>query len=156
MHRNKGFTILELLMTIIIVSIVASIALPSFLSVIERNQLSSQANSFIGAVSMARSEAAKRGATMSLISNSTTSNWSSGWCLTPGATNCTGTVTHKYPPTAGGLVLSGNRSMFSFDARGYLSTSSGTLTLCKSSGKEGQQITINAAGRANGQRITCP
>ena len=143
-------------MTIVIISIVAAIALPSFTTVIENNQLASQANSFIGSVAMARSEAVKQGSTITLISNSAGNNWSSGWCLSTGTTNCNGTVIQKYPPTAGGLTLSGDRNTFSFNSRGYLSTNSGTLTLCKSSGKQGQQITINAAGRANGQRITCP
>jgi type IV fimbrial biogenesis protein FimT len=155
MHRVKGFTIIELMMTLVIASILASVALPSFLTTIENNQLASQSNVFVGTVAMARSESIKQGATITIISNSGT-DWSDGWCLSVGTANCNGTVIQKYPPVAGQLTLSGDQSIFSFNSRGYLSSASGTLKLCKSSGKTGQQITINASGRANGQRITCP
>jgi len=156
MHRSKGFTILELLITLTIASILAAVGLPSFLTTIENNQLASQSNAFVGSVAMARSESIKQGATITLISNSGTNDWSTGWCVSTGSSNCNGTVIQKYPAATGAFVLSGDQSTFGFDSRGYLNTSTGTLTLCKSSGEAGQQIKLNASGRANSQRITCP
>lgn len=59
MRANSGFTLLELMITVVILSIVVTIAVPSFLSLLQTNRLSGQVNQFVGAIHAARTEAIK-------------------------------------------------------------------------------------------------
>lgn len=66
MQKKNGFTLIELLITVALVAILATIAAPSFSRVIQGSQLSAHANDLLAAVAYARSEAIKRGTTISL------------------------------------------------------------------------------------------
>ena len=65
-HKNKGVTLIELLITIAIVGIFASIALPSFSKLIENNRISTATNELVANMMLARSEALKRGDTVTM------------------------------------------------------------------------------------------
>jgi type IV fimbrial biogenesis protein FimT len=59
MSRNGGFTLLELMMTIVVLTVVIGIAVPSFLEVIDRNAVTGSANDLLTSMLRARSEAIK-------------------------------------------------------------------------------------------------
>ena len=54
-HYQKGFTLLELMVTVAILGILSAIAYPSFESSIQDNRLSSQTNRILAALQFARS-----------------------------------------------------------------------------------------------------
>lgn len=56
----------ELLVTLALVAILATVAIPSFQSMVRENRLASQANDLLSAFTFARSEAVKRGQAVSL------------------------------------------------------------------------------------------
>lgn len=58
--KNNGFTVIELMLTIAVIAVVATLAIPSFQTMIMNNRLSSQVNEITSLVSFARSEASKR------------------------------------------------------------------------------------------------
>jgi type IV fimbrial biogenesis protein FimT len=60
MKRETGVTIIELMITLIIVSVLATIVVPSFSAFIQNGRSSAQFNDFVGALNIARSEAIKR------------------------------------------------------------------------------------------------
>ncbi len=56
----RGFTLVELMITLLIVSILATMALPSFTDFIRRGQIRAASESVLNAMQLARSEAVKR------------------------------------------------------------------------------------------------
>ena len=71
---NKGFTLVEILVTLAIVSILVVIASPSFISVIKRDRLVTNANHLHNTFKYARSEAIKREQDVNIIT--TGAQWS--------------------------------------------------------------------------------
>lgn len=60
-RRSRGFSLLELMVTIAVMVILLAIALPSFRDVIHRNEVSSASNTLLASVAYAREEAINRG-----------------------------------------------------------------------------------------------
>lgn len=64
--RGAGFTIIELMVTVAAASVLLAIAVPSFNQMIVSGRLTAQSNEMVAAMSMARSEAIKRNASVTL------------------------------------------------------------------------------------------
>jgi type IV fimbrial biogenesis protein FimT len=86
MERQNGFTLIELMITIVVVSILMATAIPSFMQFIKNNRVTGQANSFVVSTHLARNEAVKRGAGTTICSAnadldgcSGSTDWSTGW-----------------------------------------------------------------------------
>ena len=84
---SKGFTLIELMVTIAIVGIMSSIAIPSFQNFIRQTRTTAQTNDFISALNYARSESIKQGRTVTLCKSAdlatcvAAGNWAQGWIL---------------------------------------------------------------------------
>ncbi|HEX7048559.1 MAG TPA: GspH/FimT family pseudopilin [Gammaproteobacteria bacterium] len=57
---QNGFTLLELMVTILIIAIVTTLAVPAMSDLVKNNRLTSAINDFIASTTLARSEAIKR------------------------------------------------------------------------------------------------
>ena len=87
-QRVSGFTLLELIITIIVLSIVASFAVPSFRETILNNRLTAQVNEASSLISYARSEASKLQSGVVTVCSSTdnascsgNAAWETGWIV---------------------------------------------------------------------------
>jgi type IV fimbrial biogenesis protein FimT len=80
--RARGFTLIELMVTVAVLAIVLSLAAPSFASLMASNRMSTQTNEFIGALNLARSEALRRAQPVTLLS-ADNDNYSRGWTVFP-------------------------------------------------------------------------
>ena len=93
MQKLRGFTLIEVLVTIAIVAILVRLAAPSFKSMIQSNTMSSNVNSFLADVRYARSEAIKRGGNVVMCrsdapeaaspacGSGSTNTWVTGWFI---------------------------------------------------------------------------
>ena len=80
--RHRGFTLIELLIAVVILSILVTLAVPSFRDMIANNRASSQANALLQLVTYTRSEAIRRNSTMTICrlegADCTAGNWAEG------------------------------------------------------------------------------
>lgn len=60
--RQKGFSLIELMITIVVAAVLLAVAIPSFRNIILANELTTTTNEWVTAVNLARSEAIKRSA----------------------------------------------------------------------------------------------
>ncbi|MFI9650975.1 GspH/FimT family pseudopilin [Guyparkeria sp. GHLCS8-2] len=61
-NRSSGFSLIELMITIVVAGILLAVAIPSFRNLILSNELTTTTNEWVTAVNLARSEAIKRSA----------------------------------------------------------------------------------------------
>jgi len=161
-YNKKGFTLLELMVTIFIAGILASMAVPSFTQAISNNRMTTQVNGLLATLNYARSEAIKRSSNITLCkSTNKTScggNWKDGWIVFVD-TNNDGAVTagggedilRGHEELSGGNIMkySGTDSYVNYQSNG-LAKSAAVFTLCDSRGdgdKKGIIISITGQGR---------
>src|SRR5574343_378776 len=115
----RGFTLIELMITVAILAILASLAAPSFRDTIIRTRLSGYNSDLITAINFARSESIKRGVTVTLCrstdggSCAASGGWEQGWIAfvdnnADGVVDTTApadTVLRVWPALASGYTL---------------------------------------------------
>lgn len=163
-HAGRGFTLIELMVTLSVLAILLTIAVPSFSEIILGNRLTSYANSFVAAVRLARSEAVKRNARVKLCvsangTSCTSGGWQQGWILfrdkdgddTVDADISDESVIVRQTALASGFLLTSDVSAMEFMPTGEVAAQR-TLTLCRATPMAGSQervITIDMTGRTS-------
>lgn len=158
MSKQKGFTLVELMVTVAVLAIVLGIAIPSFSSILLNNRISTTAHELHAAMQLARSESIKRkkpivlcGANAALdecVQNGT--NWSSGWLMT-----LDGEVLRVWEPGRS-LDVTGTRGSIEFLGSGMVRDS--TVLSVKSqdcSNGVKHTISINRTGRLTLEKGSC-
>jgi len=150
---QRGFTLMELMVAIAVLAVLLLVAVPSFREAGLPSQLRAIANNMVAATQIARSEAIKRNATVTLCVSSDgktcgAGNWQQGWIVMT-----SGTVLHSEPATAFGyrVTPAGGSAALTFDSTG-LGATSDSFTVCRGTPDSGSQervVTITATGRTS-------
>ncbi len=160
--RTHGFTLIELLVLVAIVAILATVALPDFSASIKNDRDISQLNNLLTSLMLARSEAIKSAADVSICAGSDTScggtSWANGWVvfyyntLPPGVTN---PIIRVFPAISGNNTFTSDGGYnFTFQENGTLAPTPAApinFTLCDSRGPVyAHSINLIATGSAEG------
>lgn len=132
-HVTRGFTLIELIVTVAIVAIALQVAVPSVLTFQRNAELTSTANNLVALLSNARSEAMVRGIS-TVVVPADGASWSSGAIAfvdvdrneTATSTNNITLTTH--PALPGYLATTGPTS-FKFDPSGFAISNNGTISV---------------------------
>lgn len=152
-RQQTGFTLTELLITLAIAALLMTMAVPNFRDFIMNNRLTTQANEFIGALNLARSEAVKRGESITVCSSDdqascTGTAWNAGWIVMVTGDS---SVLRVYDALPGATTLTNASSNFSvqYDSNGFLNSgATNTFNLCDDrTGETGRQIVVTGTGR---------
>lgn len=175
MRHLRGFTLVELMVTLLVASVLLGIGVPAFGNLIDQSRLTTTTNQFLTALHLTRSEAIRRGHLVTLCTStdlascSSGPNWDRGWILfsNPGRSD--------QPPDPDSILRVGNQGIHSsvaiignqpvskrvnYNGLGRSERLSGallmgTVTLC-AHGDEGRAIVISSAGRPRVETTTCP
>jgi type IV fimbrial biogenesis protein FimT len=147
----SGFTIVELLITLAVLSITISIALPNFKTFVANNRIVSQINYFNGAIAQARSESIKIGRRVSMVPVNP-NNWANGWDIVL-PSNGNEILSHSDAFSGNTILAPGNATpVIQFSDDGRINTLNNIVfTLCnktrvKADDKAGRELTITPTG----------
>lgn len=158
----RAFTLIELMVTIVVLGIVLFIAVPNFYKFVIKQEVKSQTSELALTLMYARSEAMKLQKPIAVVPMKTSNNdrWVNGWCVVPKGKNCSNTsdVLRQFEVSSNHIISSQNTQYAStqlvFTARGSLESGTGFITLQPDSNdknlNEGSLrcIDINRQGRA--------
>jgi type IV fimbrial biogenesis protein FimT len=162
----KGFTLVELMIVMIILGVILAIGMPGFSELFLSTKLKSYANEMVASVYLARSEAIKRNAPMTLCISNTdgdacvaSGDWEQGWIVMDPSDN---TVIRQQPALSAGYKMTGTGgATMTFLPSGVASTAS-TMKVCRLTPDVGGQervVQVSITGRPRVTRTetsTCP
>lgn len=167
---ESGFTLLELVAVIVIAAVMVTMAVPSLVTFVKSNRMTTQINDFVASTNIARIEATKRGQRVVLCKSSdgntcstTTTGWEQGWIAfvdanSDGIHDAAEDIVSSHEALTSGTTLTGSSdagygdlsNTFYFNADGTSSlTTYGEMVLCDPSNNASaaRAIAINPVGR---------
>lgn len=174
--RGRGFTLMELMFTLLVAGLLLTVGVPSYMDLVRNNRATTHANELVGAISIARSEAIRRGARVTLCHSSDLKTcggtWTDGWIVVAdgAATDLAAPVENEVLRVWASPV--GNAAMtvtpagvdwIRFLPRGTVRAEGGVpmpvqfdVTIAGCTGEQARRVEVNLLGRPAVTRRACP
>jgi len=174
--HSAGFTIIELMVTIAVVSVLLGLAVPAFTNVVRNTRIANQTNAVVGALQYARAESATRGMPVSvcaantdrtacLTAAATNTNWTNGYIVFTDRTGVVGErdgtdevlQTGAMPMTGYSVAVTATFVRFGIGLTGAtertLTVTPTDTSVCLTTGR--RQIAIGRTGRVSSIKSSC-
>lgn len=160
-RSGAGFSLLELLIVISLLSILMGIAAPALSSFIKNDRLVAQINTLAGHLAHARSAAVTRHQSTILCASDdqatcSSNDWADGWIVFVDVNNdadltVADEILSQYEGLPGNVTLSSSMgSKVIYDGRGFATNTFGSFALCDDRGDEHMKsISIQRTGRVH-------
>lgn len=175
-NKDNGYTLIELLVTVAILSILLAVALPNFQDTIESNVTNSQAKLFMTTLNLARSEAIKRGTNVGICPSTdgvdcAAGSWSTGWVVfldangdadgAAGSIDAGDTIIRVFDALGADSVFTGTTDFLEYNSLGFSATAGvQTMKLCPSTNNADNarsvEISVSGRGRRIEGGLVCP
>ncbi|MCF6353497.1 MAG: GspH/FimT family pseudopilin [Candidatus Polarisedimenticolaceae bacterium] len=165
MKRADGFTLIELIITLVVAAIIVAVGIPGMSNLMANNRATAHTDSLITALSFARSESVKRGISVSVCAIGTTeegttscggaSGWSSGWFARLDAGD--NEQLRSWPAPPGDYSMEGP-AFISFNSSGALQSDNAMVFVIEyshCSGNQKRTITVQPAGHTSVTKGPC-
>jgi type IV fimbrial biogenesis protein FimT len=167
---NRGFNLVELIVTLTIAGILMAVAAPALQSFVSSNRLASQINDLIADINLSRNEAIKRNTTTGVCvtavggtSCETSGNWANGWlvyyvCQTGDLSGCTAgnnIVVKIHEALTGNNTLTAPGDQIVFSKSGIIASGAGQFTLTDPKANTKRIVCIAATGRPSLSQVNC-
>lgn len=180
--RLRGFTLIELVVTLAVAAILLTLAAPSMADLLRANRLASANNGLVTALNVARAEALRRGASVTVCPSANqrscvgSTDWATGWVVfedtattgNPASPPASGAGSERLisstPAVGDQFVLTAQDTWYRYAPTGSLSWSTAATaaertftlrnTLCRGNGV--REITVNRIGRIRSAAKACP
>lgn len=158
LQNNYGFTLIEAMITVLILAILSSAAIPAYREFVNNQRIKTTAFDFLAMLTLARSEAIKRNTQVTAIA--TNGNWANGWTLNIGTTSA-GTILSQQDAKRGLIVQCMNTppttascTNITYNSNGR-SPNSQYIQIGNNSGNNVRCINIDLSGRPSSKKGSC-
>ena len=167
--RVAGFTLIELVVTLVIIAVTSAIALPAFTGLIRSNRVTGQTNEMIASLALARTEAIRSNSP--LLGNrdvvlcpsddglACAADWAAGWIVARRIDDAVVTVLrHVQEPVS--MSITSAETEIVFDNRGRIAQGPDSIVVqpleCESGDPYVRTLQINASGQVRVEQSNCP
>lgn len=171
--KQTGLTLVELMVTLAVAIILIAVGMPLFSGVVANNRAVAQANTFVAAFKLARSEAVKRATEVSVCAIADpaadpvvcggNSDWANGLLVftdggTAGSVDGGDTRIKVFANTIAGATVSSTVGFVRYQPRGDMATATASLELGHSDtvGSQVRCLHLTASGQTRLERAACP
>ena len=151
MNRIRGFTLIELMVTVTVLAVMATLAAPSFRELLAAQRVRATAYSLVGDLVLARSEAVKRGENVTITPVSTA--WSNGWSVNVASS---AEVLGGQGSVGSGVQFITSPASITFDKNGRTSVSTVVRLGLSDGGTHNRCISLDPSGRPKNANTGCP
>jgi len=144
-RRAKGFSLIELLVTVSLVGILAAIAVPNFSSMMQKSRADSEVSDLQRALNFARLEAINRGVNMKILPT-TGSAWTTELSVVLSSNS---EIIRVVAPLSSGATLTttNNVAALEFNNLGGLASPASAVVMTYTLGSNVRTVTIGLNGR---------